>query len=144
MGRDIGSHSNRNAGCTIDKKVGISGGEHNRFLLCLIKVGHKVNRVFIDIGQHFHGYLAETGFRISHGSSAVSVHGTEVSMSVHQRITCGPLLGHVYQCPVNGAVAMGMVFTHGITHDTRAFTVRLIRTIVKFYHGVEYTPLYRF
>ena len=35
-----------------------------------------------------------------------------------------------------------MVFTHCITDDTRAFSVRLIRRIVQFYHRVKYTTLY--
>ena len=38
---------------------------------------------------------------------------------------------------------MGMIFTHGITYDTGAFTVRLIRTIVQFYHGIEDSALHR-
>ena len=38
---------------------------------------------------------------------------------------------------------MGMVFTHGITHNTGTFSVRFVRTIIQFYHGVQNSSLYR-
>ena len=39
---------------------------------------------------------------------------------------------------------MGMVFTHGITDDTRTFSVRLIRSVIQLDHGIEHTSLNRF
>ena len=69
--------------------------------------------------------------------------GTEVSMAVHHRITGCPVLCHVDECSVDRAVAVRVIFTHRITDDTRALTVRLIRRIVQFTHGVQNTSLYR-
>ena len=37
---------------------------------------------------------------------------------------------------------MGMIFTHGIADNTGAFSVRLIRSVIQFYHRVEHTALY--
>ena len=39
---------------------------------------------------------------------------------------------------------MGMIFTHGIADDTGAFTMRLVRTVVQFDHGIQDTSLHRF
>ena len=38
---------------------------------------------------------------------------------------------------------MRMIFTHGISDDTGALSVRLIRSVVQFYHGIENSSLYR-
>src|SRR5699024_4341464 len=81
--------------------------------------------------------------RITHGRRPVSVHGSEVSMTVHQSISHRPVLSHIYQSSVDGAVAMGMIFTHGISDDTGTFSVRLIRPVVQFYHGVKNPSLHR-
>ena len=39
---------------------------------------------------------------------------------------------------------MWMIFTHCITDNTRTFTMRFVRTIIQFYHGIQYTSLNRF
>ena len=39
---------------------------------------------------------------------------------------------------------MGMIFTHGITDDTRTFSMWLIRSIVQLDHGIQHSPLYGF
>ncbi len=45
---------------------------------------------------------------------------------------------------VNRTVTMRVIFTHGITDDTRAFTVRLVRTVVQLDHRIKNTSLNRF
>ena len=37
---------------------------------------------------------------------------------------------------INGTIAMWMVFTHRIADNTRAFTMRFVRPIIQFYHGI--------
>ena len=53
------------------------------------------------------------------------------------------ILCHDHQRIVNGAVAVGMVFTHGIADNTGAFTVRPVVADAQFVHIVKGTPLYR-
>src|SRR5699024_11314070 len=96
----------------------------------------------IDISQQLHGHLTETGFRVPHRRRAVAVHGTEVPVTVYQRISGGPVLRHVYKGAVNRTVAVGMIFTHGIADDTGAFTVRFIRAVVLFDHGIQNSSLH--
>jgi len=141
--RNVCGHTYRNSGGTVYKKIGISGRKNNGFFFRIIKVWNKINRIFVKIGKELHGNLGKSCFRITHGGGAVSVNGTEVSVSVDKRISHGPILSHVYQCSVDRAVAVGMVFTHRITDDTGALSVRLVGTVIQFNHGIKNTPLNR-
>ena len=143
MRRNIGSHADRNTAGTVHQQIGKTAGKNHGFLLRLIEVGHEVHSILVDISKHFHGDFGQSGLRITHGRRAVAVLGTEVSVSVNKRIASGPFLCHIDQGSVNGAVSMGMIFTHGITDDTGTFSVRLIRTVVQLDHGVKHTPLHR-
>ena len=119
MGRNVGCHTDGNAGGTIDQKIREAGRENRRFFFGFIKVRYEIHRILVDVRKKLHGNLRKAGLRISHGCRAVAVHGTEVSMSVHQGISLIPLLGHIDQRTVDGAVAVGMILTHGVTDNTR-------------------------
>ena len=143
VGRNVGRHSDGDSLRTVHQQVRVAGRKDCRLFFRLVKVRDKVHRILVDVRQHLHGDLGKSGFRITHGGSSVAVHASEVSVSVHQRITGGPFLCHVDQGTVNGAVSVGMIFTHGIADDTGAFSVRLVRPVVQLYHGIEHTPLHR-
>ena len=102
---------------------------------------YKINRILVNICRQLHGNLAKPCLRISHGRSSVPVHRTKIPMTIHQRISGRPLLSHIDQCSINGTVTVGMVFTHGITDDTGAFPVGLVRSVVELNHGIEHPPL---
>ena len=140
---DISRHTNGDTGGSVYKQVRITAGQNGGFLLGFIEVGHKIYGIFIDIRQHFHRDLGKPGFRITHGGSTVTILGTEVSVTVYQRVSGGPLLGHINQSAVNGAVSVGMVFTHGIADDTGTFPMGFIRAVIQLYHGIEDSPLNR-
>ena len=95
-----------------------------------IKVWYKVNGIFIDVREHLHGNFTKSCLCISHCSGTVTVDGTKVSMTINKRISCRPVLCHVDQCSIDGTVSMWMVFTHGITDNTRTFSVWLVRSII--------------
>ena len=144
MRRDIGRHTNRNTGRSVYQKIRKSCRKYSRFFLGLIKVRFEINRVFIDIGRHFHGNFTQSGLGISHRGSAVSIDRTKVTVTVYQCIAHRPVLSHIYQCTVNRTVSMRMIFTHCITDNTRTFTMRFVRSVVKLYHGIQNSSLYRF
>ena len=143
MRRDIRRHTDRDTGCTVYEKIRKSGRKHSRLLLRLVKVGGKINGILVDVRRHLHGDPAQTRLCITHRRSAVAVHGTEVSMTVHERISCRPFLRKIDKSSVDGAVSVGMIFTHCITDDTRALTMRFVGTVVQFDHGVEDPSLHR-
>ena len=64
-------------------------------------------------------------------------------MTIHQHIAHGPVLGHIYQSSVNGGIAVGVIFTHGITDDTGALSVGLVGAVVQLHHGVQNSSLHR-
>ena len=143
MWRNVGRHTYRDSGGTVYQKIRITGRKYRRLFFCFIKVRSKVHGIFIDIRKHLHGNFTQTRLSISHGSRAVSIHRTEVSMAVNQRITGGPVLCHINQGSIDRTVTVRMIFTHGITNDTCAFSVWFIRTVVQFNHREQYSSLYR-
>ena len=143
MGRYICSHSHRDTGSTVYQKIRISSRKHGRLFFGLIKIRDKINRILGDIRKHFHGYFRKPCLGISHGRRSVAVNRAEISMSVHKHISHGPVLCHINQCPVNGAVAVRMIFTHRITDDTRTFSVGLVGPVIQLDHRIKDTSLNR-
>ena len=86
MRRDVGRHADSDTCGSVDQQIRDSCGKYGGFLFRFIKVGYEFNRILVDIGQHLHGDLAETGFGVTHCGSAVSVDRSEVSVSVHKGI----------------------------------------------------------
>ena len=64
-------------------------------------------------------------------------------MSVHQCTTLFKFLRHDYKRIINGAITVGMIFTHGISYNTGTFTVRAVVADAQLIHIVKGTALYR-
>ena len=143
MRRNVRCHTYGDTGRTIYQKIRKSCRKYIWLFLRFIEVRWKIYRIFIDICKHFHGNFAQTCLSISHGSSSVAIDRTKVSVAVYQRISGWPVLSHIYQCSVDGAVSMWMIFTHGITDNTCTFTVRLVRSVIQFDHGIQNSSLHR-
>ena len=143
MRRYVSSHTNRNTGSTVYKQIRITAGQNLGFFLRIVKVGSKINGIFIDICQKLHGNFAQPCLRITHGRRSVAVHGTEISVSVHKRISGRPFLRHINKCSIDGTVTVGVIFTHRITDDTGTLSVRLVRAVIQLDHGIENPALYR-
>ena len=144
MRRNVRRHTDGNSRGAIHQKIRKAGGQNRRLLLRLIEIRHKVDRILVDISQHLHRDLREPCLCIPHGCRAVSVHRSEVSVTVHQRIPHGPLLCHVDQGSVDRGIPVRMEFTHCITDDTRALSVWLVGSVVQLDHRIQDTPLHRF
>ena len=65
-------------------------------------------------------------------------------MTVYKSIAHGPVLGHIDKRAIDRRVTVRVIFTHGITDDTRTLTVGLVGTIIQLDHGVKNSSLYRF
>ena len=85
---NIGRHTYSDTCCTVYQQIRKTCRKYNRLTFCLIKVRLEINGIFVDVCKHLHGNLAETCLCVSHGSRTVTIHGTKVSMSVNQRISC--------------------------------------------------------
>ena len=145
MCRDTGCHTDRNAFRTVDQKVRNTYRKYGRFLLCLVKVRHKVYNVLVQIGQIcFLRDLRKPRFGITHCRCTVSFDRTKVTVSVYKDHPFFKFLCHDHQCIIDGAVPMRVIFTHGISDDTRTLTVRFIIPYSQFMHVIKCTSLYRF
>ena len=54
MCRNIGCHTDSNADRTVNKNVRETGRQNNRFFESVIVVGTEIDRIFIDVSDHFH------------------------------------------------------------------------------------------
>ena len=144
MRRNAGCHTYSDTVRTIYQKVGDFYRKHLWFLLCLVKVWHKVYYIFVKVSQkNLLGQLLQPCLCISHGSGTIAFDGTKISVAVYQNLAFLEVLCHYNQCFVNGAVTVRMIFTHGITHNTGTFTVWAVITDSKLIHIVQGSSLYR-
>jgi hypothetical protein len=58
-------------------------------------------------------------------------------------ISEGKILGHAYKGVIEGKIAVGMVLSHSVPHDTGAFLCGRIGTQPQFPHRKEEPPMYR-
>ena len=127
MCRNTCCHTYCNTLCAVYKNIRNPDGKYLRLFLCFIKVWYKIDHILVKIGQiDILGQFLQARFRITHGCGSVSLNRAKVSMPVNKRHPFFKILCHNDQRFINGAVSMRMVFTHGISDNTRALTVRLV------------------
>ena len=144
VGGDAGRHSDCNPFRPVDQKIGYPHRKHLRLLLRLVKVGHEVHDVLVQIGKiRLLGDLGQARLCITHGCSAVPFYGSEVSVPVYKDHSFFEFLGHDDQGFIDGTVSVGVVFTHGIPHDTGAFPIGPVIPDTQLVHVVERAPLNR-
>ncbi len=87
--------------------------------------------------------LRETNLGVTHGGRVVAVHRAEVALTVHQHVAQGEILSHANDGVVHSGIAVGVVLTNDIAHDTSRLFIRPIPVVVEFVHGEENTPVNR-
>ena len=143
MGRDVRGHTDGNTGRTVDQQVREPGGQYHRLFLVLVEVGLEIDRVLIDVGNHFQRDLRQSRFGITHGRGRVVVAGTEVAVAVHQHRAHREILRQPHQRVVYRRVAVGVVFTHDHTDRRRALSIRFVRRVPFLEHRVDDPPGHR-
>src|SRR5690606_39862378 len=84
-----------------------------------------VDGLLVEVGHQFVREPRHADLGVTHGGRGIPVHGAEVALPVHQRITQGEILGHAHDGFVNGGVKIGVVLTDHVTVDTGALLVVL-------------------
>ncbi len=145
VGRNTGDHAYGNAFCAVNQYIWHFHRQHQRFFFRLVKIRDKVHHIFIQIRQIcLLRNFFQPCFRITHGGGAVSFNGAKISMAVHQRQALLKVLGQNHQRFINRAVAVGMIFTHRIAHNTGALAVRPVITDPQLVHVIQRPALHRF
>ena len=111
VGRHVRRHTYGDTVRTVDEQVRYAGRQHKRFCQRAVIVRHEVNRVFINITEHFQRDFRHTHFRITHRRRRIAVNRTEVAVTVYQRITDREILRHADSGIINRCVAVGVVLT---------------------------------
>ena len=144
MRRHICSHTYGNTTCSVYQQQRNLGRQNGRLLQGLIEVGCPIDSLLIDVSHNLIGNLLHTCLGITHSRCRVTVHRTEVTLALNQRITHSPILCHTYHSLINRTITVGVELTQHITHDTRRLTGRLIRIEIKFgTHIVQNTTMNR-
>ena len=142
VGRGAGDHTYGDPFGTVHQKVRNLNGKDGRLLLRLVEIGHEIYHVLVQIPQKsLLCDLLKSGLRVTHGSSPVPFDVAEVAVSVHQRKFLLKILTHNYQSIIDRAVAVRMVFTHGVSHDTGALSVGSVIADPQLVHIIEGAPL---
>jgi hypothetical protein len=89
------------------------------------------------------GQPRHANFGVAHGRRRVAVDGTEIALPVDHRVAQGEILRHANDGVVNGAVAVGVIFTDDVADDPGRLLVGLVPVVLEFVHGVQYATVHR-
>ena len=76
--------------------------------------------------RHIQGDLAQSRLGITVGSRGVAIDGTEVAVTVKERVAQRKGLCQTHHGSVNGSITVGVIVTQHVTHDGCALAVGLI------------------
>ena len=141
--RDVGRHADRDTGRAVYQQVGEAGRQYDRLLALLIEVRLEIDRVFLDIRQHVVCQLGHAGLGITVCCRGVAVHGTEVAVTVDQRIVQRERLRHTHHRVIDRCVAVRMIPAEHITDGRCRLAVGLVRGQAVLVHRVQDTAVYR-
>ena len=138
-----GCHTHGDTRGTVHQHVRESRRQDLRFFQRFVEVRTHVDGIFFKIFEHEGTHVVHLGFGVTHCSSAVAVDRTEVTLTEHQRVAQREVLRHTHQGFVHGRVAMRVVFTDHVTHDTGRLHRRLVGHHAQLVHTVHHTAVHR-
>ena len=118
MRRNIGSHTYRNTGCTVNQQLWELGWQYRRLLQGFIVVWYKIHSVLINILQHQLCNFGHAHLSVTHSCWRITIHRTKVTMAISQHIAHGEILSHTHNSIINRAITMRMIFTKNFAYNT--------------------------
>jgi hypothetical protein len=128
----------------VDEQVRETGRQNFRFLFGAIVVVDEIDRVFIQIADHFDRKLIHSGFGVTHGGGFITIDRTEVAVAIDQGVTDRERLSQTNERQIQSGVAVRVVFAHDIADDTSGFLIRFARFDALFVHAEDNAALNRF
>ena len=135
VGGNVGGHTHGNTRGSVDQEVGDAGRHHGGLLEGVIEVVGHIHGVLLQVIHHGLAHEREAGLGVTHGGSTVTIHRTEVTLSIDQRAAHVPLLGHSHQGTVHGTVTVGMILTQYLSDDTGTFLIGFVVGVAQFLHS---------
>ena len=144
VGGNVGGHTYGDALRAVDQQVRQLAGQDHRLLFLLIVIRHKVDGVFLQVRkQHVLGIIRHAALNITGRGGLIALDGAEVAVAVHHGRHLFPILSHHHDGLPDGTVSVGMIFTHGIAHDTGHLTEGAGGADAQLRHIVENAALNR-
>ena len=143
VGRDIGSHTHGNTVTAVYQQVRNLGRHHGRLLEGVVEVVHHIHCLLVEVVHDVLTHLRESALRVTHRRRRVTIHGTEVTLSVDEGVTHVPLLTHTNQGTIYRRVAVRVVLTEHLTYHARTFLIRFVTGVSNTEHTVKNTAMHR-
>ena len=140
---NVGGHPHRDTGRAVDEQIGYPGRQDTGFLLLAVVVGDEIDGLLVDIGQQLGGDLLQAAFGIAVGRRRITVHRTEIALSVDQGVAHREVLRHAHQGFVGGGIAVWMILAEDIADHPRAFHVRPVPDVIRLVHRKQDAPVHR-
>ena len=141
--RNLGGHPDGDTIGAVDQQVGNGSGQDFRLLKRAVEVVLEIDRFFAEILEHLLGQARHPRLGVSHGSSAITVDGPEVALSVHQQVAQGEILRHADHGIIDGRIPVGVVLTEYLTDYTCALFIGRARAHSLLVHPEEDAPVDR-
>ena len=141
--RDVRGHAHGDAGGAVDEKLRQTGRQDDGLPFGVVEVRNEVDRVLVDVGEHFTGDLLKAHFRVTHGGGAVAVDRAEVALTEDERIAQREGLGHAHDRHVGGGVAVRVVLAEHFTHNARGLLGRVVVGVFDLVHGMKNAAVHR-
>lgn len=77
----------------------------------IVKCRIIIDRLFVQIAEHFRSKFRHPRFRITHGGGRIAINRTKISVPVYEREIYRKILRQSNECIINRNIAMRMVFT---------------------------------
>ena len=119
MRRHVGGHTYGNTCRSVQQQERRLGRQHCRLLYRIIEVQLEVYGILLHVAEDIIGKLFQLGLGVSHGSDRVTVHGTEVTLTIYERISLVPVLCKPCHRIIYAGVAMRVEFTQNLSDDSR-------------------------
>ena len=84
--RNVGRHADGNAHRAVHDEVREAGRKHDRLLQTVVIVAGEIDGLAVDVREHIERHFAHAGLGIAVGSGGMAVDGTEVTVTVNERI----------------------------------------------------------
>ena len=116
MRSHISSHSDSYTCRTIHKHIWNLSRQNFWHHFCAIVIFYIIYCFLFKICQQLLRDSRHPDFSVSLCGWPISIHGSEISLSIYQGISKRPPLSHSYNSFVSGAVSMRMIFTNNISN----------------------------
>ena len=142
VGWHVRCHTYCDTACSVHQQVREATWQYHWLAQRVVEVQLHIHGIFVYIAKHLFGKFREACFGITHCCCTVAVNRTKVTLSVHQHVAHVPWLCHTHERAIDTAIAVRVVLTHYLTHDTCGFLGWLVTCVAQLIHTKQHTAVY--